>query len=288
MARGTTAPAARLLALTALAGATLLGTAPASPVSLAASTATVPQPYATGQPTQPLPLVVEVLETYPHDPAAFTQGLELHDGVLFEGTGRYGESEMRTVDPTTGEVHHRVELPLNTFGEGITVVDDRIWQLTYQENMAFHRDRETLAEVGQATYDGEGWGLCHDADRDRLVMSNGSPQLTFRDPETFAEVGSVTVTENGNPLRNLNELECVGDQVWANVWLTDRIVRIDPATGEVMATVDAAGLLTVEERATTDVLNGIAATPEEGVFLITGKLWPKMFKVRFVEQASSS
>jgi glutamine cyclotransferase len=232
-------------------------------------------------------LRVEVLATYPHDTAAFTQGLELHDGLLYEGTGLTGQSELRIVEPETGDVRDRVALPDTVFGEGITVVGERIWQLTYLSEFAFLRDRSTLTEVGRVEYAGQGWGLCHDPFRERLVMSSGAAELTFRDPETFAPLSSVPVTLDGEPLRNINELECVGDKVWANVWLTDQIVRIDPGTGIVEAVVDASGLLTESERQQADVLNGIAATPEAGVFLITGKLWPKLFRVRFAAAARS-
>jgi glutaminyl-peptide cyclotransferase len=227
-------------------------------------------------------LRVEVLATHPHDPSAFTQGLELRDGVLYEGTGQYARSELREVDPTTGEVRRRVRLPEDTFGEGITVVGPWIWQLTYREHVAFLRDRATLAEIRRVPYEGEGWGLCHDRAAGRLVMSDGSDRLTFRDPRTFQPLGSVAVTVDGRPLRSLNELECVGGWVWANVWLTDEIVRIDPRTGRVAAVVDASGLLTPEERADANVLNGIAALPGRDRFIVTGKYWPTAFTVRFV------
>jgi glutamine cyclotransferase len=230
-------------------------------------------------------LRVQVLASQPHDTQAFTQGLELHDGVLYEGTGLTGRSELRTVRPATGEVIDRVALPPDVFGEGITVVGDRIWQLTFTEQFAFLRDRATLGELRRVEYTGQGWGLCHDAPRDRLVMSSGAPELTFRDPETFEQLGSVAVTLDGQPLQNINELECVGNRVWANVWLTDQIVRIDPATGVVDAVVDASGLLSESEAAAADVLNGIAAIPCSDTFLITGKLWPRMFRVRFVAAA---
>jgi glutaminyl-peptide cyclotransferase len=262
---------------------------------LAFSAATLPGPTValTAAPTGTTPtgtgtaarLRPEVLATVPHDTGAFTQGLELHDGNLYEGTGQYGRSDMRGVDPATGEVRQRVALPEALFGEGITVLGPTIWQLTWQEGIAVRRDRDTLAEIGQARYTGEGWGICHDADRDRLVMSDGTDRLTFRHPETFDPTGSVAVTLDGSPLRSLNELECVGNRVWANVWRTDQIVRIDPASGRVDAVVDAAGLLTEAERPGTDVLNGIAAIPRTDNFLITGKLWPKMFRVRFVPAA---
>ncbi len=246
-----------------------------------------PTDAADAHPSRPSPrtveqLRVEVINSYPHDPTAFTQGLELHNGVLYEGTGLYGQSEIRTVDPWTGQVTRRVPLPEGVFGEGITLVGDHIWQLTWQEGTAYLRDRNTLTQVGQASYTGEGWGLCYDRHTRRLVMSNGSAELTFRDPRSFHPTGSVTVTLNGEPVYNINELECVNGMVWANIWLEDRIVRIDPRTGAVTAVVDASGLLTAEERANADVLNGIAAVPGGDTFLITGKLWPRMFLVRFV------
>jgi glutaminyl-peptide cyclotransferase len=234
-------------------------------------------------------LQVEVLDQYPHDTAAFTQGLELHEGLLYESTGLYGESDARIVTPETGEVVSLVELPDSVFGEGMTIVDDRIWQITWQEQTAFLRDRADLAELDQVSYTGEGWGICYDADREQLVMSDGTPQLTFRDPISFEPTGTVTVTRDGQAVQRINELECVGDRVWANIWQTDEIVRIDHATGTVDAVVDASGLLTDEERASADVLNGIAAAPgfggaaseEADTFLITGKLWPHLFLVRF-------
>lgn len=257
-------------------------------VGLAA--ATLPGPAQKAQAAQAAPAVaqlrVEVLASYPHDPAAFTQGLELHNGVLYEGTGRYGRSDLRVVDPVTGEVRDRVALPESVFGEGITVVGQRIWQLTFLEGFAFVRDRATLTELGRVEYAGEGWGLCHQPARHRLVMSNGEAELTFRDPQTFQPLGSVPVTLDGQPLTLINELECVADQVWANVWLTDRIVRIDPDTGTVNAVVDAAELLSPAEQAGADVLNGIAAVPCTDLFLITGKLWPRTFLVRFTDAPS--
>ncbi|RKT52323.1 glutaminyl-peptide cyclotransferase [Saccharothrix australiensis] len=221
---------------------------------------------------------VEVLGEVPHDPAAFTQGLELADGELYEGTGLVGRSSLRRVDPATGEVRQRVDLPPPLFGEGVTVVDDRIWQLTWQNGVAILRDRRTLEEVKRVTYDGEGWGLCRDGDR--LVMSDGTEELRFVDPETFAERGRVTVRRNGVPLVRINELECVGGHVWANLWQQDEVVRIDPASGDVLATVDLTSLRPPDVPR-TDVLNGIAAVPGAAdEFLVTGKNWPKLFRVR--------
>jgi glutaminyl-peptide cyclotransferase len=222
----------------------------------------------------------EVIATLPHDTAAFTQGLEFSGDVLYEGTGLEGQSSMRQVDPATALVQKKVELPADMFGEGVTVTGDKIWQITWKNGIAIQRDKNTLDEVKRARYDGEGWGLCTDGQR--LVMSDGSDKLTFRDPQTFAAIGEVRVHEGETPVTQLNELECTPDGVYANVWQTDTIVRIDPGSGSVTATIDLAGLLQPQDQAGADVLNGIAAIPGTDEFLVTGKLWPKMFRVRFV------
>jgi glutamine cyclotransferase len=222
----------------------------------------------------------EVLAELPHDPSAFTQGLELApDGRLYEGTGLEGRSQLRELDPTTGAVRRSVPLPDGMFGEGITVVGSHIWQLTWRDGVALEWDRTSFTLLREVPIEGEGWGLCRDGDR--LVRSDGTDRLRFHDPATFAETGSVAVTLDGEPVTELNELECVDGEVWANVWQTDRIVRIDPADGHVDAVVDAAGLLDDRRRAAADVLNGIAALGG-GEYLVTGKLWPSAFRVRFV------
>jgi glutaminyl-peptide cyclotransferase len=243
---------------------------------LLAGCAAAPAPAA---PTAPV-LRPEVLAELPHDTTAFTQGLEMDGGVLYEGTGLEGRSRLRELDPTTGAVGRSVPLRDELFGEGVTVVGDRIWQLTWRNGVAVEWDRASLSPRREVQMAGEGWGLCFDGSR--LVRSDGSDRLRFHDPETFAELGSVAVTFDGAPLTQINELECVDRQVWANVWQTDRIVRIDPADGRVTAVVDASGLLDPAKRAGADVLNGIAAVPGTDEFLVTGKLWPTMFRVRFV------
>jgi len=254
-------------ALLAVAGC---GAAPTAPAPAAVSTTPAPVPI----------LHPEVLAELPHDTTAFTQGFEIDDGVLYEGTGLEGRSQLRELDPDTGAVRRSVPLPGQLFGEGVTVVGDRIWQLTWRDGVALEWDRASLTLLREVPLDGEGWGLCHDGAR--LVRSDGTDRLRFHDPVTFAEQGSVNVTLDGAPVTELNELECVGGQVWANVWQTDRIVRIDPATGQVTAVVDATGLLDPARRAAADVLNGIAAVPGgDGEFLVTGKLWPVTFRVRF-------
>ncbi len=228
-------------------------------------------------PTPAVPVLrPQVLAELPHDPEAFTQGFELAGDALYEGTGLAGRSELRELDPATGAVRRAVPLPGTLFGEGITVVGDRIWQLTWRDGVALEWDRATFTLLRQVPIDGEGWGLCHDGTT--LVRSDGTDRLRFHDPATFAETGSVAVTLDGAPVTELNELECVDGQVWANVWKTDRIVRIDPADGRVTAVLDATGLLPADRRAGTDVLNGIAASaPDE--FLLTGKLWPTTFHI---------
>ena len=250
-----------------------------APVDVApTTTATSPAP-GTAPRTDVERLRPEVLARTPHDSASFTQGLVLDDGKLYESAGLYDESALMEVDPTSGQVIREVDLPPELFAEGLELVDGRLVQLTWQENQALVHDIDTFEVVETYGYVGEGWGLCDDGDR--LVMSNGSSDLTFRDLSTFAPLGSVEVTLDGSRVEFLNELECVDGDVWANVWLTDTIVRIDPETGSVTATVDAAGLLTDAEAATADVLNGIAHI-EDDRFLVTGKFWPWMFEVRFV------
>lgn len=235
----------------------------------------------------PLHLKAEVVSTYPHDQSAFTQGLLLHEGDLYESTGLYGRSTLRRVDLQTGGVFRRVSLPDELFGEGLARVGNRLVQLTWQEGRALVYDMLRFEQVGQFQYDGEGWGLCHDGKR--LVMSDGSHRLTFRDPETFAVIGQVEVRTNGRPQARINELECVNGTVYANVWSTDRLLEIDPNDGHVRAVIDASNLLSEEERRALNpdaVLNGIAYDPATKTFLLTGKLWPKLFRVRFVGEAA--
>jgi glutamine cyclotransferase len=225
-------------------------------------------------------LRVEVVAAYPHDPQAFTQGLLLHDGTLYESTGLIGRSSLRQVELSTGKVLRRVEVPPPLFGEGLAAVGDRLVQLTWENHVALVYELATLQQVQTFAYPTEGWGLCFDGTQ--LIMSDGSPRLYYRDPRTFDARGVLEVVRNGRPLSRLNELECVGDAIYANVWTTDSIVRIDKSTGAVTAEIDAAGLLTAAERSKADVLNGIAYDASSGTFLITGKLWPRLFRVRFV------
>jgi glutaminyl-peptide cyclotransferase len=223
---------------------------------------------------------VQVLATLPHDTTMYTQGLEIRDGLLYESSGLVGQSRVRATTLSSTVTLHEATLPDPLFGEGLTVTSDRLWQLTWTSGLAIERDPATLTERRRVTYQGEGWGLCHDGNR--LVMSDGSDRLTFRDPVTFAPSGQLAVRLDGELVRQLNELECAGGVVWANVYQDDRILRIDPHTGTVTGVVEASGLLSTRQRATADVLNGIAAIPGTDEFVITGKNWPSLFRVRFV------
>lgn len=228
----------------------------------------------------PEALRVAVVRAYPHDRNAFTQGLIWRDGMLYESTGLVGRSSLRKVDLGTGAVKQQVAVPAPFFAEGLADVGNRLFQLTWQHGRVFLYDKHTFGRVGELAYQGEGWGLCHDGKA--LVMSDGSDVLTVRSPSTFAVTRTVAVTMGGRPPGRLNELECVDGDVYANVWTTDTIVRIDMKTGVVTARVDASGLLTPAERVGVDVLNGIAYDPADRTFLITGKLWPRLFRVKFV------
>ena len=243
----------------------------------------------TGQaarPGAPLPPTAErmatlIVRSYPHDRVAFTQGLLLDGGRLFESTGLVGRSSLREVELETGRVIRKVDVPPPIFAEGLALVGDRLIQLTWQNGRALVYNRKTLAKQGELTYRGEGWGLCRDGAM--LVMSDGSSTLTVRRPDDFGIARSVAVTLDGQPLDRLNELECVDGAVYANVWMRDLIVRVDMSSGRVTHRIDAGNLLSPLERQNPDqVLNGIAYDPSDQTFLITGKLWPKLFRVRFV------
>ncbi len=225
-------------------------------------------------------LSIEVIATHPHDPNAFTQGLELtDDGRFVESTGLYGESDRRIVDVDTGTVEAIVALDPNLFGEGMTIVGDELVQITWKAGTYIRSDLGTLSEISRGTYDGEGWGLCHDSTR--FVMSNGTSTLTFRNTTTFDIERTVDVALDGERVANLNELECVDDRVLANVWLSDDILVIDPATGVVVATVDGSELrpddAPIED--SSFALNGIAHDQTTGHWYLTGKRWPVLYEV---------
>ena len=224
----------------------------------------------------------QVLATYPHDIGAFTEGLFYEGGFLYESTGLLGRSSVRKVQLRTGKVLSRIELPADVFGEGITSWHDRLIGLTWQNQVGFVLDLGTFSLQNRFTYPGEGWGLTHN-DRE-IIMSDGTAELRFLDPTTEKEIRRVRVTANGEPVTQLNELEWVDGQVYANVWQTDRIARIDPTTGNVVGWIDLTGLLAAKDRIAnyTDVLNGIAYDAASKRLFVTGKLWPKLFEIRLV------
>jgi glutaminyl-peptide cyclotransferase len=221
----------------------------------------------------------EVVHAWPHQRDAFTQGLVFLDGVLLESTGLNGQSSLRRVDLQTGDVLQRVEVPSEYFAEGLAALDGKLFQLTWRNHKCFVYDLLTFRVEKEFAYDGEGWGLTTDGQR--LIMSDGTDQLRFIDPKTFKEDRRIGVKALGQPVHRLNELEYVKGQIYANVWGTDQIVRIDPATGEVVSVIDFAGLLPRRDRdKNTDVLNGIAYDPVGERLFVTGKCWPTLFEVR--------
>ena len=238
----------------------------------------------TPPPTGVAELEPQVLGSYPHDTDAFTQGLLLHNNLFYESTGLRGRSSLRKVELETGEVLEQISVPEQYFAEGLALVNDRLIQLTWEAGEAFVYNLD-FEQTGSFNYEGEGWGLCYDGES--LYMSDGSATLDRRDPETFELEEEVAVRLRGAPVVRLNELECVADSIYANVWQTNDIVRIDKASGQVTAVIDASELLTAEERAGLEsggVLNGIAYDAEAETFFVTGKLWPKVFEVNFVPE----
>ena len=224
----------------------------------------------------------EVLERYPHDRRAYTQGLLIVDGALYESTGRLGESSVRLVELETGEVLKRRAIVAGLFGEGLASVGGLLYQLTWKSGRALLFDRASLRPMSYGySYPGEGWGLTTTPEG-QLVMSDGTSTLRFLDPKGMTEQRRVTVTDLGRQVRNLNELEWIDGEVWANVWKRDRIARIDPETGQVKAWVDLRGLLGSArvESPLEDVLNGIAYDSETGAIYVTGKRWPYLYKIK--------
>ena len=223
----------------------------------------------------------QVVHTYPHDPAAFTQGLVFIDGHLYESTGRNGHSSLRMVDLTTGWVLKEYDLQQDHFAEGLTDWRDTLIQLTWTSGVAFVYDRSTFAVRQTLHYSGEGWGLTHDATS--LILSDGSPTLRFFDPKTFREIRKITVRDDGTPVKNLNELEYVHGEIYANIWHDNRIARISPTTGRVLGWIDLSGLLGAGDVSDPEaVLNGIAYDAKSDRIFVTGKLWPKLFEIQIV------
>jgi glutaminyl-peptide cyclotransferase len=226
----------------------------------------------------PAPVVaVEQVRSYPHDSTAFTQGLVWRGGRLYESTGRYGQSTLRLVELETGNVLQRVALGQQYFAEGLAAVGDSLYQLTWKEGVAFIYDPATLRQIGQVSYNGEGWGLAYDGRR--LIVSDGSSYLTFVDPGTFQVDTTIRVTDAGQAVAQLNELEWVKGEIWANVWHTQRIARIDPQTGRVKGWLDLSELIPAVSDPEA-VLNGIAYDSAADRLLVTGKLWPRLYEIR--------
>lgn len=258
------------------------GTAGAGNVGLKATPAATLSPAAAAADAGSVPVPIygfEVVGTFPHDARAFTQGLVFHEGALLESTGQYGESTLRRVELKTGRVLQRVEIGPQFFGEGLTLLGGKLYQLTWQNKRGFVYDPQTLEKTGEFRYDGEGWGLTNDGQS--LILSDGTNQLRFLDPETFRVTRTISVFDRGRPLRELNELEYVRGEIYANIWHDERIVRLDPQTGTILGWIDLRGLITRAELADEEaVLNGIAYDAAGDRLFVTGKMWPKLFEIK--------
>lgn len=237
----------------------------------------------TPAPAAPRTYTYRVVNSYPHSTGSYTQGLQFADGVMWEGTGEYGRSHLQRIDLKTGRTDVVASLPRTEFGEGITLLGDKIYQLTWEDNKAYVYNAATGKQLRTFAYAGEGWGLTTDGQK--LYMSDGSEYLRVLDPETFRVLRSVPVTFRGGPVQLLNELEWIDGKIWANVYTTDQIVIIDPANGIVEGVVDLRGLLPAEEvTPDTDVLNGIAYDAATGRIFVTGKRWSKLFEIEIIPQ----
>ena len=255
------------------------GGVPAAANGGAAATNKTPAPT----PEQVTSYGFEIVNSYPHDPKAFTQGLVFHNGELLESAGGYGESTLRRVELKTGKVLKRVEVERQFFAEGLALMNGKLYQLTWQNQRGFVYDPETFEKTGEFAYRGEGWGLTHDADS--LIISDGTSQLRFLDPADYRVKRAVNVTDRGRPVPQLNELEYVKGEIFANVWHRNAIARIDPQTGHVKGWIDLTGLLKPGEVSDEEaVLNGIAYDEAGDRLFVTGKLWPKVFEVRLKQK----
>ncbi|HEY0408608.1 MAG TPA: glutaminyl-peptide cyclotransferase [Pyrinomonadaceae bacterium] len=246
----------------------------------APSSSSAPRPDAAARDDAEAPVYTyEVVNAWPHDPKAFTQGLIFHDKYLYESTGHHGLSSLRRVELKSGKVKKKIDVPEEYFAEGITLFEGRIFQLTWQSQKCFVyglKDFELLSEFHQT---GEGWGLTNDGKS--LIMSDGSNQLRFLEPNTFLPVRAISVFDHGQPLTQLNELEYIKGEIYANIWKSDRIVRIDPASGKILGWIDLSGLRPADVEDDTDnVLNGIAYDEHEDRLFVTGKRWTKLFEIR--------
>ncbi len=227
-----------------------------------------------------------VVASYPHDPAAFTEGLQFVDGAMYESTGTEGASWVRKFDLATGQVQQQHDVDKQYFGEGIAVLPDKIVSLTWKHGKGFILDRATLKQTGEFSYPGEGWALTTDGSK--IYMSDGTAQIRVLDPATLAETGRIDVKMNGRPMDQINELEFIKGEIWANVFQTDRIVRIDPTTGDIKGVIYLAGLLTKEDKGAhnVDVLNGIAYDAASDRIFVTGKYWPKIYEIKLKDPAA--
>lgn len=273
-----------LLALAACGGTGGSPASAAAPPEPAPAPAPPPEPPPPPESDPPEVFGYRVVREFPHDPGAFTQGLFFHEGFLYESTGLRGESTLRRVELETGEVVEQRELLPQFFGEGAALAGDYIYQLTWEAEIGFVYARQPFRLVREFRYSGEGWGLTFDGEH--LVMSDGTDELRFLDPDTLRQVRTLRVTADGAALPQLNELEWIEGEIWANLWTQDRIARIRPDTGEVTAFVDLTGILPRAFRfqyPDMDVLNGIAWDPENGRIFVTGKKWPKLFEIELVE-----
>jgi glutaminyl-peptide cyclotransferase len=225
----------------------------------------------------------QVINTWPHDAEAYTQGLVFHDGLLFESTGLRGASSLRRVELKTGKVKKKLEVAHEYFAEGMTIFQNKIFQLTWQAQKGFVYDLKKFKQEGEFAYEGEGWGLTHDDHS--LILSDGTNKIRFLDPASFQVQRTISVYDNGQPLTDINELEYIKGEIYANIWRTDRIVRIDPNTGKINAWIDMTGLHHQgPEENTENCLNGIAYDAEGDRLFVTGKRWPQLFEIRLVRK----
>ena len=227
--------------------------------------------------------IAEIAQAYPHNTTSFTQGLEFNEGVLYEGTGQKGMSFVAQVDLNSGKINKQIGLDANYFGEGITVLGNKLYQLTWQEQKCFVYDKKTLQIEKDLAYNGEGWGLCNDGEN--LIMSDGTERLVFRDPTNFQVTRTIEVYDDRGPISKLNELEFIDGMIYANIWMTNTVVVIQPENGKVIAVIDG-GELVKEGRGTGDVMNGIAHNSLTKKTYMTGKNWPKLFEVKFKKPLS--
>jgi glutamine cyclotransferase len=252
-------------------------------LALAAACSQVPAQARSGLPVYSY----KVVATYPHDPQAFTQGLIFRGGFLYESTGLNGRSSVRKVELATGRVVHKADLPAEVFGEGMVDRGQQVVVLTWTNGVGFVLNLPDFDPAGTFRYPGEGWGLTRSADT--LYMSDGTAQIRLLDPQTFKERSRIQVSDEGRPVAQLNELEWVKGELYANIWQSDRIARIDPKTGNVLGWIDLSGLLAKHGRSTrgADVLNGIAYDPARDRLFVTGKLWPDLFEIKLVAPAAA-